>query len=229
MSIISKKIKNYDYKKINIFLNKLKQKVIQKKLKNKKIKFYLPSILKLRSKTHQKLRDYFRKNLIEYKKIKISYGLYKTYILKNFFKKQLKNKKNKYCFLLENEICLLLERRIDVLLYRSNLLNSVNEVKQVINHGKIYINGLKINNFSINLKKGEQISIDKKFKKILKKNIKNQLNFRLLNLSKSFLYELNWISLNLVFIKLRTYLPKNLFIFTSLINWNTIISNLKSN
>lgn len=130
---------------------------------------------------------------------------------------------------MENEICLLLERRIDVLLYRSNLLNSVNEVKQVINHGKIYINGLKINNFSINLKKGEQISIDKKFKKILKKNIKNQLNFRLLNLSKSFLYELNWISLNLVFIKLRTYLPKNLFIFTSLINWNTIISNLKSN
>lgn len=130
---------------------------------------------------------------------------------------------------MENEICLLLERRIDILLYRSHLVNSLTEIKQVINHGKIYINGQKIKNFSFNLKKGDVISIDKKFKKILKKNIKNQLLFRLINLTKNFLHELNWTSLNFIFIKLRSYLPKNLFIFMSLINWNIITSSLKSN
>ncbi len=123
----------------------------------------------------------------------------------------------------------MLERRIDILLYRLHFLNSLLEAKQIINHGKIYINGQKIQNFSFTLKKGELISIDNKFKKFLKINIKKQIGIKLLKLTKSPIYEINWPSFKIIFVKLRSYMPQNLFLFPSLINWDILITNLKSN
>ncbi len=175
------------------------------------------------------MQNYFRKNLVEYKKVKILYGLYRIFTLKNFIKKQLKNKNNKYRFLKENDICCLFEKRVDVFLYRSHFLNSLSEAKQVINHGKIYINGQKIRNFSFSLKKGEILSLETRFKNFLNLNIKKQIAAKLLKLTKNSICEIDWLSFKIIFIKLRTYIPENLFLFTSLVNWDVIITNLKSN
>lgn len=74
----------------------------------------------------------------------------------------------------------LLESRLDMILYRALFCISVSEARQLIKHGYFCVNGLKINHTNYNLKIGDIISVNLKYKqkffiKILN-NIKNKKN-----------------------------------------------------
>jgi len=111
-----------------------------------------------------------KKILQTYKKFKLLYGNLnkkKIKILK-FKAFKIKDKNNLNLFFLE-----LLEKRLDVVLYRAKFSTSIRSAKQLISHGKIYVNYKKVNSQSYNLKSGDIISIDYKFKFLIEQNIAN--------------------------------------------------------
>ncbi len=53
----------------------------------------------------------------------------------------------------------LLERRLDNVLYRMNLGNSRSEARQLVQHGRVYVNGKRVDIPSYTVKLGEEVSI----------------------------------------------------------------------
>jgi ribosomal protein S4 len=64
-----------------------------------------------------------------------------------------------------------LEKRLDIILYRTSFLNSIRSSRQLICHGKVFINGKKITTISYLLKKGDFIEIHSSFHNNILKNI----------------------------------------------------------
>jgi small subunit ribosomal protein S4 len=82
-----------------------------------------------------------------------------------------KNQNNKY-FVNKNSYFLeFLESRLDTILYRAQFTQSMRGAKQLISHGKVFINGKKIKINSYNIKKGDLIEIHPASQDYLKKKI----------------------------------------------------------
>ena len=64
------------------------------------------------------------------------------------------------------------EKRLDVVLYRSKFSASIEQSKQLIIHGKVLVNLQKVRKKSYILKKGDVVSIDLSYLKLVKFNMK---------------------------------------------------------
>lgn len=173
---------------INLYENvQNRKKILQfKKQKWKK----LISYIKHKSKRYKKYKPYnqtqyvitkyptkwnsYKKNhkkiLQTYKKFKLLYGNLTKNKMKDLRMKafKIRDKNNLNLFFLE-----LFEKRLDVILYRAKFSTSIRNAKQFISHGKIFVNYKKVNSQSYNLKSGDIISIDCKFKLLIEQNIAN--------------------------------------------------------
>ena len=104
----------------------------------------------------------FRDTLQAGKKIRIFYGN----LLKKYFKKKIKltvrKKKPKFKNLKGIEALFLqtFESRLDIVLYRAKFAPTVRSARQLILHGKIFVNDIKVKNKAYHLKSGDIISLD---------------------------------------------------------------------
>nr|UXN44355.1 ribosomal protein S4 [Haslea karadagensis] len=65
------------------------------------------------------------------------------------------------------------ETRLSSVLYRSHFCYSLRNASQVINHGYIKVNGVKVTNKSYMLKQGDFIEINPNYLHLIRQNIKN--------------------------------------------------------
>lgn len=112
----------------------------------------------------------FRQILHTYKRFKLFYGGFSEKKIKILIKQTLnKNfKKNLKIMFLK-----LFESRLDTVLYRAKFSTSIKGARQLIFHGKIQVNNIKIRSQSYFLKPGDLISINFKHNKLIQKNISN--------------------------------------------------------
>lgn len=169
----SKKLYKFQKKK------KWKELIDRYKRKLKRYKKYAPTdqarylITKFPNKgTSYKKR--YRDTLHSNKKFRLFYGGF----LKKYFKNQIKKiNQNSYKFtskkMEENYKLLfvaLFESRLDTVLYRANFTYSIKTARQLISHGKIFVNNNKVRNKNYSLKTGDIIHVDKTCTHIINKN-----------------------------------------------------------
>lgn len=118
----------------------------------------------------QKKTGEFFQQLKERKKFSLFYGHLTRKQILNLFNKI---KKNKGYF--SKNIFSLLERRLDVVLYRSGLLKTIAEARQLIKHKKILVNKKVINVPSFLLNPGDFVSIQPKMVDSLTNQLANSL------------------------------------------------------
>lgn len=118
----------------------------------------------------QKKTGEFFQQLKERKKLSLFYGHLTRKQILNLFSKM---EKNKGYF--SKNVFSLLERRLDVVLYRSGLLKTIAEARQLIKHKKILVNQKLINVPSFLLNPGDFISIEPKTANILSNQLLNSL------------------------------------------------------
>ena len=140
----------------------------------KKFSFYNPSLIYARLSSNLKLEDYFKKSLLNHRKVKLYFGFHKTSLLKKIIKKKI-SEKTKYKYLKEIELCSILERRLDLLLLRVGFVSNLFEAKQLISHKKILVNGIKSKCFSTILKKGDVISLDPSVKNRIQSRLRDRI------------------------------------------------------
>lgn len=116
----------------------------------------------------QKKTGEFFQQLKERKKFSLFYGHLTRKQILNLFNKM---KKNKGYF--SKNIFSLLERRLDVVLYRSGLLKTIAEARQLIKHKKILVNKKVINVPSFLLNPGDFVSIQPKMVDVLSNQLAN--------------------------------------------------------
>jgi small subunit ribosomal protein S4 len=175
---------------INLYENvQNRQKILQFK-KQKWNKFI--SYLKYKSKKYKKFKPYNQnqylvsrypnkwnsykkgtyKNILQtYKKFKLLYGDLGKKKIKNYIIKSLKIKNKKTVLI--SYFLNLFESRLDIALYKAKFSLSVRSARQLISHGKILVNYNKVTNPSYNLKTGDLISINPKFKFLIEMSIAN--------------------------------------------------------
>lgn len=99
----------------------------------------------------------FRDTLQTGKRLRIFYGN----LLKKYFKKRIKlalNKK-KSTLRIENTFLHLFESRLDTVLYRAKFAPTVRSARQLILHGKVYVNQIQIKSKAYNLKRGDIVHL----------------------------------------------------------------------
>lgn len=94
-----------------------------------------------------------RLQLEEKQKIRIHYGLREEQLIR--LVKLAKKTDNKWCDSLIN----MLEKRLDNIIFRGGLAKSIASASQLISHGKILVNGKKVNIRSYIVKKQDLISL----------------------------------------------------------------------
>ena len=108
-----------------------------------------------------------RNSLHTLKMFKLFYGGLRKAYVKTLIKIALKWKyKRANSFFLE-----LFERRLDIVLYRSKFCLSVRHARQLILHGKIFVNGKPVKIKSYNLDSGDLITINQKDFELIQMNI----------------------------------------------------------
>lgn len=130
------------------------------KLKKKKWKFksLSNSFKTLNSEKKPKSLKYlYKKRLLTRQKFKNFYGFLKDTKLKKEYKKL----KKKYIFSTIDNLSIHLEKKLDIILYRSKMVSSIFEAKQLISHKKVKVNNKIIYNPNYLLKKGDFIQISK--------------------------------------------------------------------
>lgn len=128
------------------------------KLKKKKWNLLKKNILKEKNfikEKPEKKKIFYKERLFTKQQLKNFYGCVPEYQLKNIF--QTLNKKKDKTNILEDFI-ILLESRLDIIIYRLKVTRSIFEAKQIINHGKVQINGKYVFSQNYILKKGDIIS-----------------------------------------------------------------------
>lgn len=121
--------------------------------------------------------------LLAKQRLKLFYGYPKERQLKNLFLKSKSYKGNQTINFIK-----LLERRLDIFLLRSKIALSVRKINQLISHGYILVNGIKVTKANYTLKEGDIVSIkNSKLKDSLKKNIKENFNKNITNVNKNIL------------------------------------------
>tara|TARA_X000000368_G_scaffold300754_1_gene239624 strand:+ start:1344 stop:1961 length:618 start_codon:yes stop_codon:yes gene_type:complete len=94
-------------------------------------------------------------------KLKSYYGNINERQFRNLYKKAIMKKGNTA----ENLIGLL-ERRLDAVIYRSKFANTIFSSRQLINHGHVKVNGIKVNISSYQIKEEDSIEIKDKSKQL---------------------------------------------------------------
>ncbi len=114
----------------------------------------------------------FKKTLDSSKSFRLLYGnLSKAYVKKQIQRVLNKNDKTNHNFkLLFIEI---FEQRLDTILYRSKFCISLRNARQLIVHGKVFINKKQVRIPSYLLKPGDLISINLNYLKLIEENCKN--------------------------------------------------------
>jgi len=144
------------------YLKKLKQ---YKKFKPKDQNCYLAS--KYTNKWSSYKRRY-KRTLMDYKRLNLLYGGLAKKLVKVLIKKTLRKNSRRV-----NSIFLkLFESRLDVVLYRAKFSQSIKTARQLILHGKIFVNGKLIRIKSYKLKTGDLISVEHTNFKLIKSNKK---------------------------------------------------------
>jgi len=190
----------------------------------KKFSFYNPSLIYARLSSNLKLEDYFKKSLLNHRKVKLYFGFHKTSLLKKIIKKKI-SEKTKYKYLKEIELCSILERRLDLLLLRVGFVSNLFEAKQLISHKKILVNGIKSKCFSTILKKGDVISLDPS----VKNRIQSRLRDRIVKKNKISTFdniEVCVKNLKIIIIKNKIKITKHFHHYDFFLNWQTIFERI---
>ncbi|WP_251860774.1 30S ribosomal protein S4 [Clostridium sp. Marseille-Q2269] len=110
------------------------------------------------SREGKKLSNY-GKQLLEKQKIRFYYGVLEKQFLR-YVKKAMKAKERTGDVLLR-----ILECRLDNMVYRIGFASSIRQARQMVNHGHILVNDLKINIPSYETKIGDMITLREKYRK----------------------------------------------------------------
>lgn len=166
----NKKIFKFNKKKWEKFLQYEKKKLKRyKKFKPKDQTQYLVSRYPNKTNSYKKR---YKTNLITTKKFRLFYGNpSKKYVKKQInyiLNKKINKNLNFKLLLLE-----IFEKRLDIILYRSKFALSLRNAKQLISHGKVFVNKVHVKTPSYKLKPGDLISINPKFYTLVEQNIKN--------------------------------------------------------
>lgn len=113
----------------------------------------------------------FRDTLYAGKRLRLLYGN----LLKKYFKKRIEFALSHKKFKLNNEKAFLqiFERRLDTVLYRSKFAPTVKSARQLILHGKVYINHVQNKSKACQLKDGDFINVSLNCLNIYETNIVN--------------------------------------------------------
>ena len=111
----------------------------------------------------------FKIKLIETKKFKLAYGGLLNKTLKILFKKNFKT-------ISQIKFLKIFESRLDITLYRSKFGPNIKFIRQLIYHGKVFVNSQKIITKAFILTPGDVIAIKSKFNKLLRNYIQNSNN-----------------------------------------------------
>ena len=190
----------------------------------KKFSFYNPSFIYAKLSSNLKLEDYFKKLLLNHRKVNSYFGFHKTSLLKKIIKKNFL-KKTKYKYLKEIELCSILERRLDLILLRVGFVSNLFEAKQLISHKKVLVNGVKSKCFSIISKKGDIISIDPSAKNQIQTQLRNTIEKK----NKMFTFdniELNVKNLKIIVIKKKIKILKNFHHYGFFLNWQIFFNRI---
>ena len=123
----------------------------------------------------------FRDTLQSGKKLRLFYGG----LLKKYFKKKISSTLNKKKFQSKNltkiEAIFLqsFESRLDVVLYRSKFTPTVRSARQLILHGKVYVNQIQVKSKAYNLKNGDIINLDLNCLNIYENHIINSVKWKI--------------------------------------------------
>jgi len=166
-----KKLLKFKKQKWEKFIHFYKRKLKRyKKFKPNDQTQYIVSKFPSRGNSYKKR---FKNTLDAFKRFKLFYGgLPKKYIKKNIIK-TIKKKPNKKCINFYLTFLEQLEQRLDTVLYRSKFSISLRNARQLIVHGKVFVNNKPIKIPSYALKQGDLIKINPKFCSLIEKNIKN--------------------------------------------------------
>lgn len=96
----------------------------------------------------------FRLQLEEKQKVRIHYGLREEQLIR-IVKKAKKSRNEKWISALIN----LLEKRLDNVVFRAGFANSIAAASQLISHGKVTVNGKKVNIRSYQIKVGDKVEL----------------------------------------------------------------------
>ena len=154
-----KKIFHFNKKKWKFFIQNYKKKLkrYNKFKPNTQIQY---TVSKFSNKKTSYQKRYLN-TLQSVKLLKLFYG--------GLRQKTLKKKINLTSNLLFLEI---LERRLDTILYRAKFSSSMRNSRQLISHGKIFVNGKKINSCSFIINVGDLITVDLNYHYLIRKNFK---------------------------------------------------------
>ncbi|ORX53220.1 alpha-L RNA-binding motif-containing protein [Hesseltinella vesiculosa] len=89
-----------------------------------------------------------------------------------------------------------LERRLDFVVFRSNFCPSIYAARQLVVHGKVKVNGKKLNYPSHKLRDGDKISVDPHCIPMLNGEKGTELNFTLKPYSQPFLFVPEYLEVN---------------------------------
>lgn len=139
----------------------------------------------------------FRDTMQEGKKLRIFYGV----LLKKYFKNRIKDALKKAESKKVNDLKLILlesfESRLDVSLYRAKFTTSIKNARQLILHGKVYVNNKKVKSKAYVLNLGDVITLDPEYLKIYENNIIESVKWPL---PPKYLV-INYKTMQIVFIK----------------------------
>jgi ribosomal protein S4 len=160
------KLLNFKKRKWQFLLSQL-AKISKTRKNNCYYKFYDQNVHLI-----PKYNNFFSKNYKQNLLTKKSFNLFYGNLLERFLKNsvsqaqtssnRIQNKVNSKLFFKE-----LLEKRLDITLQRSCFASSVMNARQLISHGHVKINGVRVNDSSTLLKKGDVVTFSKKSLKLL--------------------------------------------------------------
>lgn len=157
-----KKVFKFKKQKWNQFINIFKKKLKRfKKFKPLNQTQYTVSRYPNKGTSYKKSK--YRNTLLAYKKFSLFFGGFSKKKIKTILKK-----KNNNIFLV---LLKTFERRLDVILYRAKFCESVRAAKQLIIHGKVFLNNKRTKNQSQLLNQGDLIFLDHKCFSLIEKNI----------------------------------------------------------
>jgi len=129
--------------------------------------------------------------------IKQSLKMFYSNIKERSFKYYIKNSLCSPTITLDKLVSLL-ENRLDTVLFRSCFVVSFQQARQIINHGKITVNEIKVLSSNKKVKKGDIIKFSRTFTKtytfsnaLYSRSISNYLELDWFNLSIAFLWDVN--------------------------------------
>jgi ribosomal protein S4 len=160
------KLLKFKKRKWKILLSQV-AKISKTRKNNCYYKFYDQSVYQI-----PKFNNFFSKNFKQNLLTKKSFNLFYGNLLQKYLKKsvssarsmsnRVQNKVNSRLIFKE-----LLESRLDVILVRSHFALSIMNARQLISHGHVNVNGIRVADSSVLVKKGDIITFSQKSNKLL--------------------------------------------------------------